>query len=398
METTNKKNSIVFLTSYPPVECGIASYSNDLYKDLHKILPKDFNVKICAVENNDYKVEYPEEVYRVLDSTCLNNYIELAKSLNNDESVSAVFIQHEFGLYGGKSGEYILYFLKLLKKPVFITLHTVLPEPDHFMQILVEEICNFSSGISVMTNNASCILSEVYKADEGKIFVIPHGTHPVDHINKDLMKKKHDLDDRFVLTTFGLLSRNKSIETMLDAMIPVVKQFPEVMYLVLGKTHPGVVKFEGESYREELMRKVKDNKLNANVRFINKFFSLQELLEYLKSTDIYLFTSKDKHQAVSGTLSYAMGSGLPVFSTPIPQAKEVLGNSGLFYDFENSKQLSELLLYVLKNPDVRDEMSENSIMRANWHTWKKVSKMHLSMIFKTLYKNQKIYPGKEIAA
>jgi glycosyltransferase involved in cell wall biosynthesis len=377
---TIKKRSIVFLTSYPPVECGIATYSQDLINEMRKILPGDLKIKICAVENNDYQIEYPEEVYRVFDSTCLYNYMMLARSISNDDSVSAVFIQHEFGLFGGKNGEFLIYLLKLLNKPVFITMHTVLPEPDSFMEILVEETCKLAKGITVMTNNAAGILKNVYNVDDEKIFVIPHGTHPVDNVDKDAMKKKFNLENKFVLSTFGLLSRNKSIGTMLDAMVPVVKEFPEMMYLVLGKTHPGVIKYEGESYREELMKKVEENGLQDNVKFVNKYLSLDEVLQYLKATDIYLFTSRDKYQAVSGTLSYAIGTGLPVFSTPIPQAKEVLGNSGLFFDFENSKQLSELLIYVLKHTEVIEELRDNSIKRANWHTWNKIAKLHLRMI------------------
>jgi glycosyltransferase involved in cell wall biosynthesis len=396
MKANNKKKSIIFLTSYPPVECGIATYTNDLLNEFRKILPVNLDTTVCAIENNKYGAAYPEEIYGVFYSKELHNYIDLAKRLNNDENIEAIFVEHEFGLFGGMYGDYLIYLLKILRKPVFITFHTVLPDPDPYLKTLVEKLGKYASGITVMTNNSAHILNEVYNVDMNKIFVIPHGTHPVDHINKDLMKKKFDLENRFVLSTFGLISRNKSIETMLDAMAPVVERFPEVMYLVLGKTHPQVAGHEGESYREELTEKVKKYNLTNNVRFINRYFTLEELLSYLKATDVYLFTSKDKHQAVSGTLSYAMGTGLPVFSTPIPQAKEVLGNAGLFYDFENSKQLSELLLYTLSNPDIIDELSDYSIKKANSHTWNKISKMHLKMIRKILNKEKISYEEKDI--
>jgi len=217
-----------------------------------------------------------------------------------------------------------------------------------------------------------------------KISVIAHGTHLVPHISEKLLKSKYNLKDRKVLTTFGLLSSGKSIETTLDALPAIVKQCPEVMFLIIGKTHPEVVKNEGEKYREMLEEKVTHFGLQDNVRFINKYLALPELLEYLQLTDIYLFTTNDPNQAVSGTFAYAMSCGCPIISTPIPHAKEVLTqDTGIIFDFGNSQQLAGSVIRLLNDESLRLNISVNTLQKIVSTAWENSAVAH-AMLFEKI--------------
>ncbi len=227
-----------------------------------------------------------------------------------------------------------------------------------------------AGSIVVMTNNAACILTRDYGISEQKVKVIAHGTHLVPYLNSESLKQKYGLSGRKVLTTFGLLSSGKNIETTLEALPAIVKINPDVIFLVLGKTHPDVVKAEGERYRESLKAIVKSNNLSQNVKFINKYLALPELLEYLQLTDIYVFTTNDPNQAVSGTFSYAMSCGCAIISTPIPHAKEVLSdNSGIIIDFRNSKQLETAVIRLLNDEELRTKISINSLQKMTSTSW-----------------------------
>lgn len=377
----NKNNNenlpeLLCISSYPPRECGIATYSHDLVVALKNKFEKSFKINICALELKDEKHLYPKEVKYILETNNPESYIELAKKINENEIIQMILIEHEFGLFKNNETDFIP-FLEQLNKPIAIAFHTVLPNPNETLKNLVKSINDVVKSIIVMTNTSAKILTNDYGINAEKIAVIPHGTHLVAHLDKDFLKEKYDLIGRKVLATFGLLSSGKCIETTISALRIIVKRYPNVLFLVIGKTHPNVIKEEGEHYRNSLESQIKTLHLDHNVKFINQYLPLPDLLEYLQLTDIYLFTSKDRNQAVSGTFSYALSCGCPIISTPIPHAKEVLQNeTGIIVDFENPKQLARKVIELLENEAYCSQISVNAIHKLAPTAWENSAIAH----------------------
>lgn len=378
---------ILFITSYPPRECGIATYSQDLIEALNKKFNQSFNIRICALESEHEKHKYKEaeraEVKYILNADDPESYIRLVKNINENSKIGMVLIQHEFGFFAKRENEFNK-FLSALTKPVAVVFHTVLPHPNATLKINVQQISSVAKSIIVMTKSSEKILHTEYGIPEDKITVIPHGTHLVPHSDKSILKKKYNLSGLKVLSTFGLLNSGKSIETTLDALSSIVNEHPDVLFLIIGKTHPTVAKQEGEKYRQMLEAKIADMGLQQYVKFINCFLPLSELLEYLQLTDIYLFTSKDPNQAVSGTFSYAISCGCPVISTPIPHAREVLKqDAGIIIDFENPVQLSEAVNTLLKDDQLRKNISSNALHRVASTAWENAAIAHAMLFART---------------
>ncbi len=375
---------ILVISSYPPRECGIATYTQDLTRALANKFNHSFKLNICALESENEQHTYPEEVKYKLNTSDKTSYELLSRSVNSDEQNKLVLIQHEFGFFNGHE-EDLLELMNSITQPVIISFHTVLPHPDLKLKQHVEQLSAASEAIIVMTRSASQILQRDYQIASSKITVIAHGTHLVDYMDKELLKQKYKFSGRKILSTFGLISSGKSIETTLNALPAIIKKNPTVLFLVIGKTHPAVVKQEGERYRDMLEAKVKTLKLEQHVKFINYYLPLTDLLEYLQLTDIYLFTSRDPNQAVSGTFSYAIGCGCPVISTPIPHAREVLGNdAGILIDFEHSEQLGEQVNRLLKDEQLRKNIASNGLHKIAFTAWENVAVEH-SMLFEKFF-------------
>lgn len=371
---------ILFITSYPPRECGIATYSQDLIKALNNKFNRSFTMQVCPLESENEKHTYTDEIKYTLNTDQPDAFITLAKTINSNTGIQMVMIQHEFGFFK-KNEEDFNQFLDLLTKPVVITFHTVLPHPDESLKENVQHISAACESIIVMTHSSEKILINDYGVLKEKITVIPHGTHLVPHSDNEMLKKKYKLSGKKVLSTFGLLGPGKSIETTLMALPDIVKQNPDTVFLIIGKTHPAVIKQEGEKYRKMLEAKVTELQLQQHVQFINYFLPLSDLLEYLQLTDIYLFTSRDPNQAVSGTFSYAFSCGCPVISTPIPHAREVLRNdAGIIIDFGNSSQLATEVNSLLKNDQLRKNISLNGLHRMASTAWENAAICH-AMLF-----------------
>ena len=373
----NTSPEIVFITSYPPRECGIATYTQDLKNAIQEKFGSSFSLKICALESDEVKYIYPEEVKYKLNTEIEANFTELAIKINADKNIAMVFLQHEFGLFGGDYGTYLLKFMKHVNRPISTTFHTVLPNPNEKIKEVVRKIADYSDYLIVMTATSKAILMKDYGIAETKISVISHGTHLVASFDNLENKTRNQFSDRIVLSTFGLISEGKSIETALDALPKIIERFPKILYLILGKTHPEVVKRDGEKYREFLYQKVQELHLENNVRFVNKYLSLEELMDYLQRTKIYLFTSKDPNQAVSGTLAYAMACGCPIIATPIPHAKEFLDGAGLNYDFQNANQLAEKTIELLYNPKLLKEVRLNALHKISPTSWQNSAIAHI---------------------
>ena len=378
---------ILFITSYPPRECGIATYSQDLIKALNNKFDHSFNLKICPIESAHEQHIYHNEVKHVLNIDGPRAFINLAENINQDAEIKLVTIQHEFGLFKGKDDDFIQ-FLNIILKPVCLVFHTVLPNPDVALKSNVKQIFEVCESIIVMTHTSKKILINDYGLVRNKITVIPHGTHLVSHLDKNILKAKYQFTGRTILSTFGLLSAGKCIETTLKALPQIIKNNPEVLFLVIGKTHPSVVKHEGEKYRNMLEITIEELQIQNHVKFINEFLPLSNLLEYLQLTDIYLFTSKDPNQAVSGTFSYAMSCGCAIVSTPIPHAVEVLKNdAGIIVDFENSQQLQLAIIALLHDCELRHNISMKGLHRIAPSVWENAAISH-SSLFKELYEGQ----------
>nr|WP_314895570.1 glycosyltransferase [uncultured Flavobacterium sp.] len=366
---------MLIVSSYPPRECGLATFSNDIANAVRIVFGDTLPVEVCALQNSEQQFEYNDEVTYILPVDSLEHYRMIAEKINERNDIALVCIQHEFGLFRGEYGDYILSFILALNKPIITVFHTVLPNPDGKRKKIVHAIADLSDRIVVLTKNSQAILTNDYNVHKTKTIVIPHGNHSVLWEQKDKLKEKYDFSDKLVMSTFGLISKNKGIETVLRALPEIVKKHSEVIYLVIGKTHPEIIHHEGEKYRDSLIDIVKELHLENNVIFVNEYLQLPQLLEYLTLSDIYLFSSKDPNQAVSGTFAYAMSCGCAVISTPIPHAVEALvdGNGLLLKNFDNPAEFEKAILYLIENKEDRITMEKNAFSLSHATNWENIA-------------------------
>ena len=358
---TIQKSKILFISTFPPKKCGIASFTQDLVNAINPHLTEDILLDVCALDNKKRKTYYDTPVSMVMDGFQMDSCIETAKDINRDNSIKLICIEHEFGLFGGELGEYILGFLALIEKPFIIRFHTVLPTPNEKMLKIVQAIGLLADKVIVMTKNSARLLKVDYQLSSDKINIVPHGTHAISKTGINELKVKYDLENKQVLTTFGLLSPNKGIEKGIMAMKEISASVPNAVYIVLGQTHPNLLEQEGEKYRDYLQELIDENGLQDNVKLINEYMPTGILMEYLALTDVYLFTSKDPNQAVSGTFLYAMSAGCPVISNSFVLAKEMLNEkTGVILTTGQVHELAEHAIRILEYPQLKEEMSKNA--------------------------------------
>ncbi len=383
----HRQSKILFVSTFPPKKCGIASFTQDLIHAINSEMPGNFSIVVCALDKKRKDSLYRYPVTMVMDGFDFDSCTETAKLINADTSIKLVCIEHEFGLFGGELGEYLLGFLALLEKPFIIRFHTILPLPDSARRKLVRAISSLAEKIIVMTKNSARILEQDYQLPAEKVIIIPHGTHDNSSINTKDLKHKYNLDNKLVLTSFGLLSPNKGIEEGILAMKKISIIFPEAIYIVLGQTHPNLQEREGEKYRNYLQQLIVENNLEKNVRMINEYSPTQKLMEYLRLTDLYLFTSKDPNQAVSGTFLYAMSAGCPIISNSFVLAKEMLDKeTGIVLETNSENELAENAIGLLQNDLLRKHMSENAFLKTRETTWEKVGQKHSNLFSKIFRK------------
>ncbi len=374
---------ILFITSFPPRECGIATYSSDLLEALRSKFGHTFKLVVCALESNLEQCIYPEPPKFILNTDLPNEFSQIALAINNSINIQAIVVQHEFGFFR-KQESAMLEFWQSLKKPLAFVFHTVLPFPDPTWKQKVQVLSKIAQRLVVMTDSSAVILSRDYGISKAHIETIPHGTHLVPHLDRSVLKAKYGLTGKRILTTFGLLNEGKSIETTIDALPSIIENYPDVLFLIIGVTHPMVFKQQGEWYREMLVEKISALGLGNHVKFINDYLPVATILEYLQLTDIYLFTSKDRNQAVSGTMSYAIGCGCAVVSTPIPHAMELLNNNvGEIIDFEDSTMLSKAVVGLFNNELRMGEMGSNGLHRMASTAWQNSAISHAA-VFQSL--------------
>ncbi|MES2556934.1 MAG: glycosyltransferase [Bacteroidota bacterium] len=374
--------TIVFLTSYPPRECGIATFSQDLIQALNRQFNHSFVLKVAAVET-EKAASYPKEVAYALNTNLKQSYTKLASTLNADPNISLLVVQHEFGFYKQQTDSF-LHLLEEVVMPVAVVFHTVLPRPNSSLLVEIQQIVAKSATIVVMTENAKELLIQDYEINPEKVTVIQHGTHLVRNGNKEQLKEKYGFTGRKIVSTFGLISSGKNIETTLQALPATIEKNPDLLFLVIGKTHPEIIKSEQESYRDMLEGMVKDLHLENHVQFINQYVSLTDLLEYLQLTDLYLFTSKDPNQAVSGTFSYALSCGCPIISTPIPHALELLQNTPYtIVPFSDPEKLAISINHLLADEDLRHKIHLDALHRMAATSWENTA-IQYAMLFQQI--------------
>ena len=371
--------AVIYVSSFPPRKCGIATFTQDLASAIDDILAPAVQSRIVAMNAEDPPtLTYPEQVIFQIQQENLIQYRAVARKINRLDEVQLINVQHEFGLHGGDYGANLLAFLDVVKKPVVITFHTILPEPEAKLYRMVKALSAKAAGIVVPTYYSRKILFEEYGIPEGKVSVIPHGIPPYPFRAPGSGKSALGFSGKTVLSTFGLLSRGKGLEYVISALPEVVRRYPRVIYNILGSTHPNIIKEEGESYREFLEQRVNELELTGNVNFYNRYFPVDELLKYLEATDIYISPSLDPNQAVSGTLSYALGMGRPVISTAFAQAREyVTADVGILVDFGSPQSYTDAMIRLLEDSEWRMNLGRNAYFRSRRMIWPNVAIRYL---------------------
>ncbi len=357
---------IAYISTYPPRECGIATFNQNLMRAIHANFPKRKSLLdsgfVVALNDSEslHEYEYPEEVKYIIRQNHQKDYIRAANYINTS-TADVCIMEHEFGIYGGESGIYILPLLNRLEKPLISILHTILKEPSYVQRIIIREIAEQSSKIIVMSKRAVEFLTTIYDIPAEKIQIIEHGVPDVEAPEINPIKSLSQFKNHRVLLTFGLISRNKGLETVVKALPKIVEKHPDVMYVVLGNTHPGVIKNSGEEYRDHLKSLAVQLGVAKNLSFINKFVAEEELVDYLTACEIYVTPYLNEAQITSGTLSYAVGAGAAVVSTPYWHAQELLDhNRGRLFDFKDTEALAEIVNELLDQDRLLNELKENA--------------------------------------
>lgn len=370
-------NKIAIIGNYPPRKCGIATFTKDLNDGLKQ---NGITTAVIAMNDGLNRYNYPDDVAFEIEQNVMASYIRAAEYLNSN-NFDAVIVQHEFGIFGGKDGIHIIQLLKRLRIPVITTLHTVLDNPTENQRKVINELSLYSQRLVSISRKGIELLQSVYGIPQSKCVHIHHGVHQ--YITKDVqdLRKKLGVEHKKVLLTFGLLSRNKSIEVVINALPEVIRKHPDVVYIVLGATHPHVLKQEGEDYRLNLIRLVNKLNLENNVIFINRFVTNDELFSFLELCDIYLIPYLGEKQISSGTLIYTMGAARPIISTPFWYAKEMLADErGVLFDFKNSVQLAEKINDLLDNEEKRKTIALNAFNLARQCYWPKIAKQYHNLV------------------
>ncbi|HEY2726059.1 MAG TPA: glycosyltransferase family 4 protein [Parafilimonas sp.] len=361
-----------FIGSFPPRECGIATFTQNLITAIHEGSNFSSNDAV-VIAMNDFKsdYEYPPKVVFTINQENQQDYIKAADYIN-DSDIDVCVLQHEYGIFGGESGIYILSLLNRLTTPYIVTLHTVLKEPSFLQKIILQEIATSAFKVVVMSNMGADFLKNGYHIQPEKIMLIEHGVPAFGEnltVQKDLQKFKN----RKLLLSFGLLNRNKGIETVIKALPEVVIKHPEVLYVILGNTHPAILRQSGEEYRNYLKRFAAQLNLRDNIYFINKFVTDEQLIGWLKEIEIYITPYNNEAQITSGTLSYAIGAGAAVISTPYWHAQELLANNrGKLFPFKDSVALSEIINELLDNPDELYTIRHNAYQYGQHLKWPRI--------------------------
>lgn len=376
MKENSKVRKIAFVGDHLPRKCGIATFTTDLLASIAGAYPQS---QCFCVSVNDTKdgYEYPEVVRFEIEEQDLTSYLRAADFLNIS-NVDVVCLQHEFGIYGGPAGGHILAFLRELRMPVVTTLHTVLKEPRADQKRAMRELISLSTRVVVMAERGRQMLEDIYGAPSAKIDVIAHGIPDVGFVDPTYFKDQFGVEGKTVLLTFGLLSPNKGIEHVLNALPEILREFPDVAYIVLGATHPNLVREHGEAYRLGLELLAKKNKVEKNVIFYNQFVDIETLKHFIGAADLYITPYLNEAQITSGTLAYAFGAGKAVVSTPYWHAAELLaGDRGVLVPFADAPAIAREVIALLKDDTRRHAIRKNAYRLGRDMIWSNVAQFYM---------------------
>lgn len=377
MNHSNRNKNIVFLSTSLPRECGIATFTQDLLDEFTKL--QGFNKPRVIAMNNNGNYRYTDQVMREINQHQLSDYIDAAEEINQSDT-DLLVIQHEFGIYGGESGEYLLQFTERLHVPYVAIFHTVLANPSPKQHEIITRIAAGSVKVVTMAQSTVDDLISVYHINAAKISFIHHGVPFVKTSTRAELKTQYKFGERKILSTFGFLSPGKGIEYAIEAMSGVVKQHQDALYIIWGKTHPVVKQETGEVYRQKLTGLVHELGLVNNVLFVDKLLTQEEVIESLVMSDIYMTPYLGKDQAVSGTLAYGVGYGRVIISTPYRYAEEMLaGGRGLLANFRDSASLEACIMELLDNPAKVEDMEQRTQALGSTMMWSEVAKTYAAI-------------------
>ena len=387
---------VAFIGNYLPRRCGIATFTTDICRAVAAQYPATHCFAL-AVNDPGHEYDYPDDVRFEIEQEELASYQQAANFLNIND-VEMVCLQHEYGIFGGEDGEHILTLLRALRMPVVTTLHTVLREPTPKQRAVLIEVAHLSDRLVVMSEKGQTFLHEIYGISPDKIDFIPHGIPDVPFVDPNFYKDEFDVEGKRVLLTFGLLSENKGIENVIRALPAIRARHPDVVYLLLGATHPNVVAYEGERYRESLVALAEELGVAETVRFHNKFVELDELVKYIGAADIYITPYRNQAQITSGTLAYTVGAGKAVVSTPYWYAEELLGGGdneerGRLVPFDDPAALAQQVTDLLDHEAVRHAMRKRAYTLGRQMVWSEVAQRYCESFGRARLGNVDALPG-----
>lgn len=389
MRLNDAITKIAFISDYPPRKCGIATFTLDLRNAIKSQYPHSDSF-IISINDVTEGYNYPPEVRFEIQHNYILAYRNAADYLNFNPA-DIVSVQHEFGIFGGPAGNFLLTILKEIKIPIVTTFHTILKNPDSEQMKVMKELLRISARYVVMTETGKEFLEKIYSADASRIDIIPHGIPDMPFVDPNFYKDQFGVEGKNVILTFGLISPGKGIENVLKALPKVLSRFPNTVYIVLGATHPNLVRQQGESYRLSLERLTNDLGINKNVIFYNRFVSLDELKEFIGAADIYITPYLNEAQITSGTLSYAFGCGKAVISTPYWHAKELLGdNRGILVPFNDPNAISEAIELLISNETLRHSMRKRAYIIGREMIWSNVAHLYMESFIKARKSNLNI--------
>jgi glycosyltransferase involved in cell wall biosynthesis len=395
MEQNSKhspSNRIAFVGNYLPRQCGIATFTTDLCE----AIAAEVSDKSCiAVPVNDIEggYAYPSRVRFELTEKDIDSYRRAADFLNIN-NVDLVCLQFEYGIFGGRAGSHILTLLRELRMPVVTTLHTILREPDPYQRQVLEEIAALSDRLVVMSKRGLEFLEEVYHVPPEKIDLIPHGVPDLPFVDPSFHKDVFGVEGKIVLLSFGLLSANKGIENVISALPAILAKHPNVVYFIVGATHPHVLRHDGETYRLSLQWLAQEKAVQGQVIFYNRFVSLEELVEFIGAADIYITPYLNPAQIVSGTLAYTVGAGKAVVSTPYWHAEELLADErGALVPFHDPAALAEQIIDLLDNTAKRHAMRKRAYLFGREMIWPQVARRYMETFARARAERWNFSPG-----
>lgn len=378
-----KTFKIACIGNYVPRQCGIATFTRDLVEAMAKNTGENVpraEAYVVAMNDLNQTYEYPEAVAFTIRQGHQRDYLEAVKYINYS-AADVCLLQHEFGIFGGDDGVYILSLIQRLRIPLVVTFHTVLEEPSYNQKVIVQKIAKKADKVVVMSNLAIDFLTGIYRVPKKKIRLIEHGVPDFSYMQRKEYKKLMKLEDRKSLLTFGLLSKDKGIETVIHALPRVLEKYPDILYIVLGRTHPAVLRVSGEEYRNYLKRLVEKYRIGDHVYFYDRYVGNEELFSYLNAADVYITPYLNKAQITSGTLAYAIGAGAAVVSTPYWHARELLAEGrGRLYNFGDSKALVDILSRLFDNPTQLKELREKAYRFGRKALWPVIGTRYLELL------------------